>query len=101
MKIEDVLALCLPLALDGLNGESQVWYKMRDIVYDNQGSLTLSEWVLIAQSFASIKGGFKDDKFWKVVESKLFENGQITDLDILSDLSIAFENENDEKDIKN
>jgi hypothetical protein len=35
LELGDVLQLCLPLAQDGVSGDSKVWIKFRDTIFDN------------------------------------------------------------------
>lgn len=52
LTLKDVLALSLPLALDGLPADSETWTKFRDVVLSHQSHVTFKDWVLLAHSFS-------------------------------------------------
>mmetsp|Transcript_5757 Transcript_5757/g.9861 ORF Transcript_5757/g.9861 Transcript_5757/m.9861 type:complete len:244 (+) Transcript_5757:1595-2326(+) len=70
LQIFDVLYLCMPLAIDGLEGDSIIWQKFKSSIFDNQNFLAFRDYATIAQSFSTPQNPqFIDKEFWSVIES--------------------------------
>ena len=68
LTLDVVLSMSMPLAIDGLPGDSPVWEKFRNAIYDEQGKLGLQEWAVICQSFSQIE--YDDESFWQIIEKQ-------------------------------
>ena len=62
----------MPLSMDGLPGDSEIWSKIKAVVLASKDKMTVEKWMGVCESFSMIEGpNFHDQEFWEVLEKVL------------------------------
>lgn len=66
--------MSLPLAQDGLRGDSKVWKIFKAKIFENQNELDLDSLAMLSKSFSLVQEPrIHDKQLWGVIEAKFSE----------------------------